>query len=69
MLVFGAPVVMKKSPNQKFSIIKLENLLEKISNLLSKDLNKKIEFNQNYFLSDEIENKFLKPLIDVGLFK
>jgi flap endonuclease-1 len=44
MLVFGAPLLMRKSINQQFTIIKLDILLNKISELLSTEYNKKIVF-------------------------
>jgi len=44
MLVFGSPLLMRKSINQQFTIIKLEMLLNKIGELLSDEYNRKIEF-------------------------
>ena len=34
MLIFGAPILMRKSINQQFTIIELEKLLEEINILL-----------------------------------
>jgi flap endonuclease-1 len=44
MLVFGASILMRKSVNQHFTIIELNELLDKISDLLSKEYEKKIDF-------------------------
>ena len=44
MLVFGAPILMRKSVNQHFTIIKLEKILEGISELLTTEYDKKISF-------------------------
>ncbi len=47
MLVFGAPVLMRKSINQQFTVIKLDLLLYKISCLLSQEFKKNIDFTMN----------------------
>jgi len=44
MLVFGAPILMRKSINQQFTIIELKLLLEKIQILLLKELGYQISF-------------------------
>ncbi len=44
MLIFGAPVLMRKKQNQQFSIIELSILLEKIKILLNNIFNKFIDF-------------------------
>ena len=44
MLVFGAPILMRKSVNQQFTIIELKNILEKIELLLFSIYNKCISF-------------------------
>jgi len=44
MLIFGAPILMRKSINQQFTIIELSKLIENIKNLLEKIFNKSIDF-------------------------
>lgn len=44
MLVFGAPVLMRKSINQQFTIIELKKILEKIELLLSTIYKKYVKF-------------------------
>ena len=45
MLVFGAPILMRKSVNQQFTIIELKKIFEKIELLLFSIYNKSISFN------------------------
>ena len=45
MLVFGAPILMRKSINQQFTIIELKKILDKIEFLLSTEYNQYIKFN------------------------
>lgn len=45
MLVFGSPLLMKKTINQNFSIIKLDKLLNKINLIIENNLNDKNVFN------------------------
>jgi len=44
MLIFGAPILMRKSINQQFTIIELDALLKRISYLLSTEYNRPIIF-------------------------
>lgn len=44
MLIFGAPILMRKSINQQFTIIELSKLIENIQKLLEKIFNKNIDF-------------------------
>lgn len=54
MLVFGAPLIMRKYYNQKYSIIKLKDLLSKITNLINKELGKNICFTQENLIEFSI---------------
>jgi len=45
MLVFGAPILMRKSINQQFTIIELNKLLNRIEYLVSFEFNEVIRFN------------------------
>lgn len=45
MLVFGAPILMRKSVNQQFTIIELKKILDKIELLLSSTYQQYIKFN------------------------
>ena len=45
MLVFGAPILMRKSINQQFVIIELKKILDRIEMLLSKEFDQHIIFN------------------------
>jgi hypothetical protein len=54
MLVFGAPILMRKSINQQFTIIELKLLLEKIEILLKHEFNSDIEFNINNLIDFSI---------------
>ncbi len=64
MLVFGSPVLMRKSINQQFTVIRLDMLLDNISELLSKEYNKKI----NFTLDNLIDFSILLGT-DYGIFK
>ena len=64
MLVFGAPILMRKSINQQFTIIKLDTLLNKISELLNNEYNNKIDFTLDNLIDFSI---FLGT--DYGAFK
>jgi flap endonuclease-1 len=64
MLVFGAPILMRKSINQQFTIIKLDILLNKISELLNNEYNNKIDFTLDNLIDFSI---FLGT--DYGSFK
>jgi len=64
MLVFGAPLLMRKSINQQFTILKLDILLNKISELLSNEYKKNIEFTLDNLIDFSI---FLGT--DYGTFK
>jgi flap endonuclease-1 len=44
MLIFGSPLLMKKTMNQNFSIIKLNKLLDQINLIIEREFNDKIEF-------------------------
>jgi 5'-3' exonuclease len=54
MLVFGSPILMRKSINQQFTIIELELLLKKIGILLSKEFQKNINFDLNNLIDFSI---------------
>lgn len=47
MLIFGAPVLMRKSINQHFTIIELKKILTNMEFLLSKEFGKFVEFNMD----------------------
>lgn len=47
MLVFGSPILMRKSINQQFTIIELEKILINIELLLTNEYGKYISFNLN----------------------
>lgn len=47
MLVFGSPILMRKSINQQFTIIELKSLLDKIEYMLSMEFQTYIEFKIN----------------------
>lgn len=47
-------------------IHEIDNLYHNIEDLYHEN-KEKIEFNQNHCLSDQLENNFLKPLIDIGV--
>ena len=64
MLVFGAPILMRKSINQQFTILKLDILLNKISELVSNEYNEKIIFTLDNLIDFSI---FLGT--DYGTFK
>ena len=51
MLVFGSPILMKKTKHQNFNIIKNVDLLKSISYLLSDIYNINIEFSQEDFVN------------------
>lgn len=44
MLIFGSPILMKKAKNQNFSIIRLENLVENINDMLCNMYDTNIDF-------------------------
>ena len=44
MLIFGAPILMRKSINQQFTIIELSKLIEKINELLENIFKKNVQF-------------------------
>jgi len=64
MLIFGAPTLMRKCINQQFTIIKLDNLLDNISQLLSTEYQKEIIFTLDNLIDFSI---FLGT--DYGTFK
>jgi hypothetical protein len=64
MLIFGAPILMRKTINQQFTIIKLDILLEKIGKLLTNEYNRDINFTLDNLIDFSI---FLGT--DYGTFK
>lgn len=54
MLVFGSPLLMKKSKHQNFNIIKNVDLIKSIGDVLSDIYNSNIEFSQDDFINFSI---------------
>lgn len=54
MLIFGAPILMRKSFNQQFNVIKLKKLLDRIEYSLSVEYNRFIKFDLNNFIDFSI---------------